>query len=174
MAWLMAPPLDAANASFFSNAETIYTMPGSAGADAPGALTIQVIVGGMTMVCAPLNLHTQRKEFLPCVALLLAAAGTLQLALTSTMSAHFTAAVLLGAAFGITNAYGTTALWEVRRAPTELRPSSDRAPTELPPSPHRAPTDLPPSSHRAPTALRPAVHPAQPARPAAPGKEGSL
>ena len=72
----------------------------------------QVVVGLVTMAATPLYERVASKEYLPVLALLLAAAGTMQLTLTYTISGLYVAAALLGGAFGVTNAYGTSALWE--------------------------------------------------------------
>eukprot|EP00325_Prymnesiales_sp_UTEX-LB-985_P024533 CAMPEP_0174744444 /NCGR_PEP_ID=MMETSP1094-20130205/84379_1 /TAXON_ID=156173 /ORGANISM="Chrysochromulina brevifilum, Strain UTEX LB 985" /LENGTH=251 /DNA_ID=CAMNT_0015948837 /DNA_START=98 /DNA_END=853 /DNA_ORIENTATION=- len=83
-----------------------------ASVDMEGALTIMLIVGLTTMACTPLHTFIHRKEVLPPLALFLAAIGMLQLTLAYSMTGHYVAAVLMGCAFGVTNAYGTTSLWE--------------------------------------------------------------
>ena len=79
--------------------------------DTPGALTFQVVVGLLTMVCTPLPLLVPRQEYLPLAALALCALGTAQLLLATDLGAVMRAAALLGAAYGATHAYGSGALW---------------------------------------------------------------
>jgi len=79
--------------------------------DTPGALTFQVVVGLLTMVCTPLPLLVPRQEYLPLAALALCALGTAQLLLASDLDAVMRAGALLGAAYGATHAYGSGALW---------------------------------------------------------------
>jgi hypothetical protein len=78
--------------------------------DTPGALTFQVVVGLLTMVCTPLPLLVPRQEYLPLAALALCALGTAQLLLASDLDAVMRAGALLGAAYGATHAYGSGAL----------------------------------------------------------------
>ena len=87
----------------------------------PGVLTFQLFVGFLSLLCTPLNLFVQRKEYLPLVALLLCAAGSAQLLNATSVNGIFVSATLLGCAFGTTNAYGTRCAL-MKRMPNDLYP----------------------------------------------------
>jgi len=80
--------------------------------DMEGALGIQILVGMLTMACTPLYSLVIRKEYLPPLALFLVSLGALQLTLAYSMAGLSAAAVLMGGAYGATNAYSTSSLWE--------------------------------------------------------------
>jgi hypothetical protein len=86
------------------------THPSEAALASPLALPVELLVGLLTIACSPLNLLIKRKELLVLIAMSLAAAGMLLLASSSGSGTLHVASLLLGAAFGVTNAYGTT-LW---------------------------------------------------------------
>ena len=85
--------------------------PHEAAATPADGLPIELLVGIAAVCCSPLSLLLQRKEILVLLAMGLATAGMLLLASSSSSSTLQLVALLLGAAFGVTNAYATT-LWE--------------------------------------------------------------
>ena len=85
--------------------------PNASGTTPPEAGLVELVVGLLTAVCSPLNLIIRRKEYLVLIAMSLACLGMFILASSSGVGALNLAALLLGMAFGVTNAYATT-LWE--------------------------------------------------------------
>ena len=75
------------------------------------SLTLEVMVALACAVCAPAGLLIGRKEYMVIVALLVTGAACLILVHNHNAAGLTATAVLLGAAFGVTNAYSTT-LWE--------------------------------------------------------------
>ena len=77
----------------------------------PGTgLRLQMLLGGMSALCTPAGALLRRKEILVLLAVLFTALGLLVLLDNPTHSGLYGAASMLGAAFGVTNAYSTK-LW---------------------------------------------------------------
>ena len=88
-----------------------WMAPPDAALNPSHSLSVELVVGALTLAGSPLHLLVGRKENLMLIAMFLAAAGTLVLANSSSSGGLHFSAMLLGAAFGVTNAY-TAVLWE--------------------------------------------------------------
>ena len=111
MAVLLPPATAAANGTA-GMASPHSAASSDASVDMEGALGIQILVGMLTMASTPLYSLVARKEYLPPLALFLVSLGALQLTLAYSMAGLSAAAVLMGGAYGATNAYSTSSLWE--------------------------------------------------------------
>ena len=102
-------------ATHFADAPAASPVPsaplGEAALGSAHQLPVEMIVGLAAALTCPVNLLLVRKEYLVLLAIGLAASGMLLLAASTTPTSLQFAAALLGAAYGVTNAYATS-LWE--------------------------------------------------------------